>query len=89
MKTRIVVDGEMRLRESPEFQAKLHALRESIRARHAAELSSATFFRCCIIRWQMAREYRRERRQIVPSSQSLYSSGIVAGSTHEHHTNVA
>ena len=83
MKSHVVVDGEVRLRESPEFQAKLRALRDSINARYAAEFSCANFFRRCIIRWRMAMAYRRERRQIVPSSQSLYSSGIVAGRTQE------
>ena|SRR2546422_998184 len=89
MKPRFVADGAMRLKQSPEFQAKLRALRESVRARHETELSSAGFLRRCIIRWRMALEYRRERRSIVPSSQSLYSSGIVTKSTHEHHTNAA
>jgi hypothetical protein len=88
MKSHIVVDGWMRLRESPEFQAKLRALRQSIHARHATELASSGFFRRCIIRWRMAMEYRREQRQIVPSSQSLYISGTVIGRTHGHRTNV-
>lgn len=83
MKPQFVADGEMRLKQSPEFQAKLRALRESIHACYAAELSSADFFRRCLLRWRIAMEYRRERRHIVPSSQSLYGSGIVNGSPHE------
>lgn len=75
MKPRIVADGEMRLMQSPEVQAKLRALRETVRARHAAELSSAGFFRGCLLEWRIAMEYRRERRSIIPSAQSLYSSG--------------
>src|SRR5262245_33459580 len=86
MKPRFVVDGRLRLERSPEFQSKLRALRESIRARHEAELSSTGFFQHLIIRWRMALEYRRERRSIVPSSQSLYSSGVVTRTTHEHDT---
>jgi hypothetical protein len=86
MKQRFVADGQTRSEESPEFQAKLRALRESIHARYAAELSTAGFFRQFIVRWRMAYEYRRERRSFAPSPQSLYSSGIVSGSTYEHTT---
>ena len=76
MKPGIVEDGELRLRTSPEFQSRLRALRESVRARHAAELAEAGFFRRFILRWQIAAEYRRERRKIEPSPHSLYSSHL-------------
>jgi len=76
MKSGIVEDGESRLRSSPEFQARLRALRESVRARNAAELTGAGFFRRLMLRWQIAAEYRRERRKIEPSPHSLYSSHI-------------
>jgi len=76
MKPGIVEDGGSRLRSSPEFQARLRALRETVRARHAAELAEAGFFRRLMLRWQIAAEYRRERRKIEPSPHSLYSSHI-------------
>jgi hypothetical protein len=74
MKTRFVADGAERLRENEEFQGRLRELRESIHAEYAAELATAGFFRRCVLRWRMAVEYRRQRRRVVPSSQSLYSA---------------
>jgi len=74
----MVADGERRLRGSPAFQARLRQLRESIRARHAAELAAAGFFRRIILRWRIPVEYRQERRKILPSPHSLYSSQISA-----------
>lgn len=79
MKTRIVADGEARRRQSPEFQARLRELRSSIEARHAADHAAAGFFRRMVIRWRIAMEFRRERRAIGPSRDSLYSSQFVAG----------
>ena len=78
MKSRIVADGESRLRSSPEFQTRLRELRESIRARHAAELAKAGFFRRLVLHWRIAAEFRRERQRIEPSPGSLYSSQITA-----------
>jgi hypothetical protein len=74
MKPRFVADGEARLKQSADSQAKLRALREAICARHAAELLSAGFFRRWLVKWRIELEYRRERDQIVPSPQSLYSA---------------
>lgn len=76
MKPGIVNDGESRLRSSLEFQARLRELRDSVRARHSAEMAEAGFFRRLVLRWRMAAEYRRERRKIEPSPRSLYSSHI-------------
>jgi len=76
MKHQIVSDGARNLRSSPEFQARLRELRDSIRARHLAEMTEAGFFQRLVLRWRMALEYRRERRKIVPSPHSLYSSHI-------------
>jgi hypothetical protein len=76
MTSRIVADGEARLHSSPEFQARLRALRESIRSRHATEYETASFLGRLALRWRMTIEYRRERRRIVPSPQSLYSARI-------------
>ena len=73
MNTGIVADGESRLTKSPEFQARLRVLRESIEARHAEELQRAGLFRRLVLRWQMAAEFRRERQKIEPSPGSLYS----------------
>lgn len=74
MKPHIVADGQFRLHQSEEFQARLREARESIRARHAAELAGAGFFRRFLVRWKMAFEFRKERRRIEPSSHSLYIS---------------
>ena len=78
MKPHIVSDGAARLRGSPEFQARLRQLRETIRARHAAEFAAAGVIRRLVLRWRMAAELRAERRKIEPSSGSLYTSRIVA-----------
>ena len=77
MKHQIVSDGARRLRSSPEFQARLRELRDSIRARHSAELAEAGFFQRLVLRWRMAAEYRRERRKIEPSAYSLYGGHIL------------
>jgi hypothetical protein len=79
MKPRFVADGASRLQDSPEFQARLRELRDSIRARHAAELEEAGFFRKLVLRWRMAAEFRRERRKIEPSPGSLYGNKIASG----------
>ena len=78
MKPCFVADGESRLRRSPEFQARLRALRDAIRAQHAAELAEAGFFRRLVLHWRIAAEFRRERRKVEPSPGSLYSSQIAA-----------
>jgi len=77
MNLRFTADGAQRLRETPEFRARLRALRESIEARYAAELAEAYFFRRLILRWRMAAEFRRERRKIEPSAESLYSNATL------------
>lgn len=76
MKQRIVEGGASRLWDTPEFQARLRELEDSIEARHAAELAQAGFFRRFVLRWQIAAEYRRERKKIVPSPYSLYVANI-------------
>ena len=84
LNSRIVADGESRLRESKEHQSRLRELRESVRARHTAEIAGAGFFRRLVLRWHMAAEFRRERRTIDPSPQSLYSSHIAARDSLRH-----
>jgi hypothetical protein len=73
MKNAFVVNGEENMRKSPEFQERLRALRQSVRARHEHELANAGFFRRILLRWQIEREYRRELQKIVPSPYTLYS----------------
>ena len=73
MKPRFIADGELRLEQSEEFQARL---RDRIYEKYAAELSTAGLVRRCVLHWRIFVEYRRERQRIAPSSQSLYSSGI-------------
>ncbi|MCW5554161.1 MAG: hypothetical protein KIS67_18640 [Verrucomicrobiae bacterium] len=74
MKSRIVADGATRLSRSAEYQMHLSELREFVRARHARELAEAGFVRRLVLHWRIAAEYRRERRKVLPSAQSLYSS---------------
>ena len=78
MKARIVVDGATRNQQSPECQAKLRELHNSIRKRHEADLAAAGFIGRMVILWRIATEFRRERRAIEPSPQSLYFSRITA-----------
>jgi hypothetical protein len=73
-KPRFVADGATRLRRSPEYQARLRQLRESIRERHAKELAQAHFFRRLGLHLRIAAEFRRARRQIEPSSHALFNS---------------
>jgi hypothetical protein len=63
---RFVADGNERLRQSPEFQARLRQLQETVRARHAAEFAEAGFLRRIVLRWRIAAEFRAERRKIAP-----------------------
>ncbi len=72
MKTRIVADGESKLRRSKALQERLRELREAVHARHAAEWAGAGFFRRLVLRARILAEYRSERRKIEPSPQSLY-----------------
>jgi len=77
----IVANGKSRLCQSKEFLARLQELHEAIRKRHEAELAAAGFFRHLVLRWRIAAEYRRERRKITPSPQSLYGSHLNANSS--------
>lgn len=79
MMTRFVVDGEVRLRQSPQFQARLGELYKLVRARHAANYVAGGFFRGILLRWRVTVDFMRERRRIEPSSQSLYSRKIGSG----------
>ncbi|MEI8289268.1 MAG: hypothetical protein WCH99_07325 [Verrucomicrobiota bacterium] len=78
MKQQIVSDGVRRLQTGPGFQASLLELRQTIQARHAAEIAQAGFFRRLILRCQITIEYQRERRKLFPSPHTLYSSRISA-----------
>ena len=72
MKHRIVADGAGRLHGSADFQARLRQLQDSVWERHVYEFDRAGFFRRLILRWQIWREFRQERRKIVPSAGALY-----------------
>ena len=78
MKPQFIVDGESRLRWSPEFQARLRELRHSIQRRYAAEFARAGFFRRLVLRWRIAAEFRGERQSIEPSPRSNYFSPSAA-----------
>jgi hypothetical protein len=79
MKSKIVADGAARSRASEEHQARLRALRAEIEMRHAGEWAQAGFLRRMVLRWRLAAEFRRERKQMEPSPQSLYRSRVTAG----------
>jgi hypothetical protein len=79
MKQSIVSDGSFNLGCSKGTQDKLCALRESIQARYATELASASVFRRFAIWLRIEKEFRRERKKLLPSPQSLYHSGILSG----------
>ena len=72
MPSQFVEDGQRRLQQSPEFQARLIALRTSIRARYAADLAQAGFWQRCLLDWRIAREFRRESQKLEPALDSLY-----------------
>jgi hypothetical protein len=89
MNPHIVADGQMRLRTSPEFQAKLRALRKSIRDRYATELASANLLQWYVLQYRIEMEYRRERRRIIPSLHSLYNAAIIAESSYNRESDVS
>ncbi len=68
-----VADGSRRIRRSPEFQAKLHALRVSVEARYAKESANIGPIGRLRLRYRMTLTYWRERRQLMPSPHSLYA----------------
>ena len=70
---RIVADGRRRLLASDGFRKQLVELRDAVRARHAAELAQAGFFRRVVLRLRMGLELRRERRRIEPSADALFA----------------
>jgi hypothetical protein len=71
MRTGILPSSVHRLHSNPEFQARLRKLRESIEARHVAELADAGLFRRIVVNSRIAAEFRRERRKMVPSAHAL------------------
>lgn len=82
MKSRIVADGERRLLESRVHQERLRQLRAAICARYAAELFSAGFVRRWLLRFRIALEYRRARKRLLPSQQSLYLHSLAPRPLH-------
>jgi hypothetical protein len=77
MEHRIVEDGASRLHGDADFQARLRRLHDSVWERHVGEFARAGFFRRLILRWQIWREFRQERRKMVPSAGAMYVSGIL------------
>ncbi len=83
MKSLFVVDGEARLRQSKEFQARTRELSESVRTRYATELANAGFFWGLVLRWHMAAEIRREEKKLLPSRHALYTSKVAIDDSNE------
>mgnify|MGYP000925126052 CR=1 FL=1 len=73
MTSQLLVDGEERLAESPEFQARLAQLRREIEQRYAAELAEAGVFKGLYLRWKIAAEYHHQASRLYPSPESLYA----------------
>ncbi|HXA44417.1 MAG TPA: hypothetical protein VNZ25_02830 [Candidatus Angelobacter sp.] len=82
MKSKIVADGDLRLRRDEKFKARLQAVHDSVRARHELELAEAGFFARLILRWRFAAEIRKERQKIEPSPYSLFSSQAASRISH-------
>ena len=74
MESRLVADGAKRFESSKEHQDRLRKLRESIEARYAKEMPLAGWWDRLLLKWRISVDFRRERKKIVPSSQSLYAS---------------
>ena len=75
MKQAIVSDGSFNHEYSRETQEKLRALRERIQARYADQIASAGIVKRFLLWLIIEREFRRERKKILPSPQTLYTSG--------------
>jgi hypothetical protein len=82
MKSKIVADGDLRLRRDEKYKARLQAVHDSVRARHASELAKAGFFRRLLLRSRIAGEIRKERQKIEPSPYSLFSSQAASRISH-------
>jgi len=65
--------------KSKEYQARLRALRESIRRKYATQLAGGNFASRFILRWRMVLEYRRERRRLLPSPESFFVTSAPSG----------
>lgn len=69
--------GTQRWEKSPDVLAKLQALHADVRARHADALVVANPFQRLVIRWRMRRDFQRERKRLLPSAHTLYSSSAM------------
>jgi len=69
------VDRELRLRSGPEFRARLDQLYASVRARHAAELTRAGFFRRIILHCRITAEWRKELDKELPEIRITVTQG--------------
>jgi len=74
MKSRLVADGGRRFENTPEFRERLVELRQTIHARYAERLAKTNFFQRSVLRLKMAADYRREKKHLSPSPQTLYSA---------------
>lgn len=67
----IICGSLERMVNSPEHQARVAAIRESVEQQYAKELHSAGMIRRWLIRRQMEAAVVRERRKIEPSDLAL------------------
>lgn len=62
----IVADGRYRLRNSVEYQQKLHELRAAIVRQYATEVAQTRGLRRIMVRWRMWCDVRAARQQLAP-----------------------
>ena len=68
--------GRRRYSESPEVAARERELKAAIRSRYAEEMAAAGLIRRWVLTLKMAFEFRRERRKLKPSDQTLFAQGV-------------
>jgi len=66
-------EGRSALLRSPGVLARLAALRAEVEARHAPRLAASGFWGRCRVLWQREREWRRLRRDLLPSDATVYN----------------
>lgn len=72
MQSGFVEDGRSRWHEGDPGGQRLKELRDSIRDRYADEFARGGILRRLVLRIRMAFEFRRERKLLEPSPESLF-----------------
>ncbi|MBP8251217.1 MAG: hypothetical protein KAX40_02555 [Herpetosiphon sp.] len=61
-----IASGEHELLDTPEYKAKIAAIRQWLEIQYQSRLERAPFGTRWIVRWQMKREFERECAKLVP-----------------------